>query len=90
MFAYVESILIIVLEVLCCRIFYNSFGTKREKVKRWIEHILLILLILGFYCSALLFEQIVLLKVLMVVIGVAIVMYCIIEISFIKALIMSV
>lgn len=89
MFAYVESVLIIVLEVMCCRIFYGAFGKKRKKDSRWIEHVLLFLLILEFFCSALLFEQIVLLKVFMVIVGVAIVMYYIIEISFIKSLIMA-
>lgn len=89
MFAYVESVLIIVLEIMCCRIFYGAFGKKREKGKRWAEYILLFLLILGIYCSALFFEQMVLLKVFIVVIGIAIVMYCIIEISFVKALIMA-
>lgn len=89
MFAYVESVLIIVLEVLCCKIFYGAFGKKREKVKRWIEYILLFLLVLGIYCSALFFEQMVFLKVFIVVIGIATVMYCIIEISFVKALIIA-
>lgn len=89
MFAYVESILIIVLEVLCCKIFYGAFGKKREKVEKWIEYGLLFLLILEIYCSALFFEHMVLLKVFMVIIGIVIVMYCIIEISFVKSVIMA-
>ncbi|MCI9078204.1 MAG: GHKL domain-containing protein [Lachnospiraceae bacterium] len=89
MFAYIESALIIVLEVLCCKIFYGAFGNKRKKENEWIEHILILLLIVEFFCSALFFEQMVLLKVLMVVAGIAIVMYCIMEISFVKTLIMA-
>lgn len=89
MFAYIESILIIVLEVLCCRIFYGAFGEKRKKIKGRIEPILLLLLIVEFFCSALFFEKIVLLKAFVVIAGVAIVMYFIIEISFIKSLIMA-
>ena len=89
MFVYVESVLIIVLEVLCCIIFYEAFGKKKKNGNRWLEHVLLFLLIPEFFCCALLFEQIVLLKVFMVVVGVAIVMYCIMEISFIKSLIIA-
>ena len=89
MFTYVESVLIIVLEVLCCRIFYGAFGKKREKVKRWTECVLLFLLVLEVYCSALLFEQIILLKAFMVVIGIAIILYCIMQMSFIKSLIIA-
>lgn len=89
MFAYVESVLIIVLEVLCCRIFYGAFGKKRKKIKGRLEHGLLFLLILEFFFSALIFEQIVLLKAFLVIIGVAIIMYFIIEISLIKSLIMA-
>lgn len=87
MFSYIESVLIIVLEVLCCKIFYGAFGKK--KGKGWIEHVLLFLLILEFFVSALLFKQLVLLKAFMVVIGIAIVMYCIIEMSFMKSLIIA-
>lgn len=89
MFVYVESILVIILEVLCCRIFYGAFGKRRKNIKRWIEHVLLSLLILGFFCSALLFEQMLLLKVFIVVGGIAAVMYYMIEMSFIKSLIMA-
>ncbi|MCD7837234.1 MAG: GHKL domain-containing protein [Lachnospiraceae bacterium] len=89
MFDYVESILIIILEVVCCRIFYGAFGKKKEKVKRWIEYILLLLLVLEVYCSALFFEQMVLLKVIIVIIAIAIMMYCIIQISFIKSFIIA-
>lgn len=89
MFAYVESVLIIVLEVLCCRIFYGAFGKKRKRIKGRLEQGLLLLLILEFFCSALFFEQIVLLKAFLVIAGVAIVMYFIIEITLIKSLIMA-
>ena len=36
MFVYIQSLLIMMLEILCCKIFFEAFGIKREVcMKRW-------------------------------------------------------
>ena len=30
MFVYIQSLLIMMLEILCCKIFFEAFGIKRE------------------------------------------------------------
>ena len=31
MFVYIQSLLIMMLEILCCKIFFEAFGIKREE-----------------------------------------------------------
>ncbi len=86
---YIESILIIILEVFCCRIFFGIFGTARKEMKIAAERSLLLLLMLEFFGCALFLGNWILLKAFCVVLGISIVMYYIIEISFLKSLILS-
>lgn len=30
MFVYIQSVLVVLLEILCCKIFFESFGSKRK------------------------------------------------------------
>lgn len=32
MFVYIQSLLIMMLEILCCKIFFEAFGIKREEI----------------------------------------------------------
>lgn len=35
MFVYIQSLLIMMLEILCCKIFFEAFGKKREENNCW-------------------------------------------------------
>lgn len=35
MFVYIQSLLIMMLEILCCKIFFEAFGIKREENNCW-------------------------------------------------------
>lgn len=53
MFVYIQSLMIMMLEILCCKIFFEAFGIKREEnncwknysIVYWIDSALL------FYCN---------------------------------------
>lgn len=35
MFVYIQSLMIMMLEILCCKIFFEAFGIKREENNCW-------------------------------------------------------
>lgn len=89
MFTYIESCLIILLETLCCRVYYEAFGTKKKTINKGLDGVVLLLLTTEIFLSALVFKQNVILKASMVILGITIAMYIIFSISFIKSLILS-
>ena len=39
MFVYIQSLLIMMLEILCCKIFFEAFGIKREVLYEALERV---------------------------------------------------
>ena len=89
MIEYIESFLIIVLEILCCKIFYSIFGEKRGKNNIWNEVFPVVILSLVTFLSSMLFTDYLIVKIIMSILEIAVVMYAFIEVNFIKSLILS-
>lgn len=89
MVEYIESFLIIVLEILCCKIFYSIFGEKRGKNNIWNEVFPVVILSLVTFLSSMLFTDYLIIKIIMSILEIAVVMYAFMEVNFIKSLILS-
>lgn len=84
MFVYIESLLLIVIEVFCCKIFFNNFSEKRY-AKKIFYYIAFVIQVIYTYLISLILNQSLLLKELLVVIGISIIMYFIMQINVLKA-----
>lgn len=89
MFVQLESLLFVGLEILCCKIFYEIFGEKREKISWCKSTILLLMLICISFLSSFVFERNYFVKIAITIFEIAIFMFCIINISFVKSMILS-
>lgn len=89
MFFYAQSFGIVVLEIFCCKIFYESFGKKRVEHKRWRDYgIILTLLLLVFLTAVFLKEQIIA-KQIVIIVATAVMMTLYINVKLWKSLILS-
>ncbi len=86
---YIESFLIIVLEMLCCKIFYEIFGEKRKEKSIWSECLLFIILVFVSFFSTLLLGNVLLIKIVMSILEISIIMYAFFKITFIKSAILA-
>lgn len=89
MIAYIESFLIIVLEVLCCKMFYGIFGERRGKKGTWSGIFPVVILSLVTFLSSMLFSDYLIIKIVMSILEMTAVMYAFMEIRFMKSLILS-
>jgi len=86
---YVESFLIVVLEMLCCRIFYEIFAEKSavgNKIKDFLS--LSLLIFIPFFSSVLLKDYLVF-KMIVLVIEVSVIMRLTYDLTYIKSLILT-
>lgn len=90
MFVYIQSLLIIVLEAFCCKIFFEIFGSKKVYHHIWVNYAVIIILTLVFYLSALFLNGFFTLKQILIIIIMAVLMLFYMEISIKKALILSI
>lgn len=88
MTGYIESFLIIVLEMLCCKIFYEVFGEKRKK-SIWGEFLLFAMLVVVTFLSSMLLRDIVAVKIVMSILEISIIMYVFMKISLMKSVILA-
>lgn len=88
MIGYVYSFLIIILEMLCCKIFYEIFGEKRRE-KIICECLLFTMLVIISFFSALIFRNSLIIKILMSVLEISIIMYIFFKITFVKSVILA-
>lgn len=89
MFVQIESLLFVGLEILCCKTFYEIFGERKKNINSCKETTLLMLLICMSFVSSLLFDGYYFVKVALSIFEIAIIMFSIIKISFVKSLILS-
>lgn len=89
MIAYVESFLIILLEILCCRIFYGIFGKWRGKKESWNKVFLVVILSLLTFLSSMFFSDYLVIKIMMTILEITVIMYAFMKVSFMKSLILS-
>jgi hypothetical protein len=89
MFVYIESSLIILFEILCCKLFYGTFGTKRYQDKDFINIMQILLLCICAILSSYFFMGNFLIRQLFNVIIVSAVMYWHIHISYKKSVFLA-
>ena len=85
---YIQSFLILILEILCCKIFYETFAERRWKGRIWDNIVIVGLTGAGFLVSNFVKQNLVL-KTILVVFMVAAAMYMIFQITFVKSMILS-
>ena len=89
MFVYIQSFLIIVLEMLCCKIFFEIFGIKRNENNVWKNHIIIAGLIVSMYLVSMIFRNRFITKQIFVITVTAVFMTWYLKISFRKSLIVA-
>ncbi|BCZ44731.1 ATPase [Clostridium gelidum] len=89
MFDYIQSFLVVMLEIFCCKIFFEAFGERRSKKKTYKNYIVIIALILSVYLLALFFANYFLIKQILIIVISTILMYLYINITIIKSVILS-
>lgn len=89
MFVYIQSLLIMMLEILCCKIFFEAFGIKREENNCWKNYSIVIGLTVLCYFIAMIFRYYFIVKQVFSIILIAFFMLLYLKLSFGKALILS-
>ena len=88
MITYIQGIMLTVLEMICCKMFFETFGKKRSE-NRWINYgIILGATILG-YSIALIFYDLFFIKKILVITEIAFFMVLYLKLHFGKAFILS-
>lgn len=85
MLIHIESILIIVFEILCCKIFYESFGQKRYVKKEFISVLQILLLCVAATLSAYLLRGNFIVRQFFNIVMISVIMYWHIEINYKKS-----
>lgn len=88
MLNYIQGIMLTILEMICCKIFFETFGKKRTE-NNYKNYGIILGLIISIYSLALLFYEKFFVKQILVVIVIALFMIMYLKIRFDKALIMS-
>lgn len=89
MFGYIQSFLIVILEVLCCKIFYETFGVKRSENNVWKDRRIFVGLMLFIYFAAFFLRDQFLLKQILVFIVTAVLMLMYLKITFSQSMILA-
>lgn len=89
MLNYIQGVMLTVLEMLCCKVFFETFAKKRSDIDKWKNFGIILGLIVFVYSIALLFYNHFFLKQILVIIVIAIFMILYLEMHFRKALILS-
>lgn len=88
MLNYIQGIMMTILEMICCKIFFETFGKKRTE-NNYKNYGIILGLIISIYSLALLFYEKFFVKQILVVIVIALFMIMYLKIRFDKALILS-
>lgn len=89
MFVYIQSLLIMMLEILCCKIFFEAFGIKREENNCWKNYSIVIGLTVLCYFIAMIFRDYFIVKQVFSIILITFFMLLYLKLSFGKAMILS-
>lgn len=90
MFYYIQSFLIIMLEIFCYKMFFEAFGERRTEKNIYKNYGIIAALILSVYFSALFFANYFAIKQISIIIVSTILMYLYINISITKSVILSI
>lgn len=89
MFVYIQSVLVVLLEILCCKIFFESFGSKRHPDAFFVNVAGIAVLIFLTYFMAVFLDKYLILKEILIILATAVIMFGILNISLLKAIILS-
>lgn len=90
MFIYIESFLIVVFEILCCKIFFETFGKKKAENNTYKNFGIIFALIVYVYLIAIFFGNYFFLKQVLIILMTAVLMRLYIRLSFFKSLFLAV
>ncbi len=90
MVVYVQSFLIILLETLCCKIFFESLAEKRNDKNIILNNIIVLLLLVFIFFIANFFAYKFILKEFLIIIITTILMYILLDIHILKAFTLSI
>lgn len=86
--SYIQSIMMIILEVICCKIFFESFAEKRSKNNYRNYSIILGIVVCEYVIASLFYDKFIL-KQILAIVAVAVFMCFYFKIHFGKAIILS-
>lgn len=89
MFVYIQSVLVVLLEILCCKIFFESFGSKRHPDAFVVNVAGIAVLIFLTYFMAVFLDKYLILKEILIILATAMIMFGMLNISLLKAIILS-
>ena len=88
MLNYIQGIILTALEIICCKIFFESFGKKRRD-SNWQNFAIIFCTIICCYLVALIFYHKFILKQILVIVMIALFMSAYVEVQLIKSIILS-
>ena len=88
MLNYIQGIILTALEIICCKIFFESFGKKRRD-SNWQNFAIIFCTIICCYLVALIFYNKFILKQILVIVMIALFMSAYVEVQLIKSIILS-
>ena len=88
MLSYIQGIMLTALEIMCCKIFFESFGKKRRD-SNWQNFAVIFCTIICCYLVALIFYNKFILKQILVIVMIALFMSAYVEVQLIKSIILS-
>lgn len=89
MFVYIQSVLVVLLEILCCKIFFESFGSKRHPDAFFVNVAGIAALIFLTYFMAVFLDKYLILKEILIILATTVIMFGMLNISLLKAIILS-
>lgn len=89
MFLYIFSLAVIAFEVICCKMFFESFCEAPKEQKKWQRIVLILLLIFAFYICGLTLSKWIIMKQIVAIIVTAIIMCFNFRISLKKSLVLA-
>lgn len=89
MFVYIQSVLVVLLEILCCKIFFESFGSKRHP-DAFFVNVAGIAVLIFFSCFIAVFlDKHLICKEIVIILVIAVIMFGLLNMSFLKSIILS-
>lgn len=89
MFSYIQNIPIMIIEILCCVLFFDTFSDKRKGNHRWINCGIVVAMIMGGYLLAIVLPDSFLLRQAAVILFIAILMKGYFNVTLRKSLVLS-
>ncbi|MCM1500468.1 MAG: GHKL domain-containing protein [Clostridium sp.] len=89
MLYYIQSFLIVALEIICAKIFFETFAVKRAENAEWKNNGAIFAIMLIVFFLAVIFRENVILKQVFVILSIAALMFAYLKIRFLKSVVLS-